>query len=532
MNRLSLPLAACLLIATGGLCVVSPVYAQTVRRVANPKADKVLTAKDLNMTEECFAQLQALMAEKENRTPAQRKLDSALLFSAKMRRDEPITALTHRLAVSVSPDVVGRTTVEISAPVSTDLLQAIISVGGKVVATLPDDKYVYAVVPIDTLEWLASRNDVTSIRRAPVVVTNTGSVNSEGDTTHVAGDRRDASNNLLETGARTIYGTTGSGFLIGMLSDSNTAAPTSQSNGNLPASPTLQDISGQSGPSDATSEGTAMLEIGYDLAPGAGLRFATAGQLSGGFGSPNQFATNIRSLASAGCKVIVDDVSFPTVESPFADTVITKAVDEVTAGGALYFSSAGNQGNTSHPGFGANYPANTSSCWEGDFNPGGTAPGIFTKGGVVHQFATNVTYNTVRNGASVNLLTLFWSDPYSGSSNDYDLYVTNSGGTSVVSSSTDIQSGGSTQHPEEDVSSVSVGQRIYVVRAAGAANRTINLSGNDGGAFGGSFTYTTSGQTRGHSQARNAFLRCRRTRDQRLWVWRPVSKRLHGNVSV
>jgi hypothetical protein len=46
--------------------------------------------------------------------------------------------------------------------------------------------------------------------------------------------------------------------------------------------------------SNGTSEGTAMLEIVYDMAPGASLYFATAN------GGQAQFAQNILDLQTAG----------------------------------------------------------------------------------------------------------------------------------------------------------------------------------------------------------------------------------------
>src|SRR5262249_21784212 len=80
------------------------------------------------------------------------------------------------------------------------------------------------------------------------------------------------------------------------------------------------------------------------------LFFATA------FGGITSFAQNIRDLRTAGCDIIVDDV-FYFVETPFQDGqapgvvsntnggVVIQAVNDVTASGAMYFSSAGNSGN-------------------------------------------------------------------------------------------------------------------------------------------------------------------------------------------
>src|SRR5262245_9054562 len=155
-----------------------------------------------------------------------------------------------------------------------------------------------------------------------------------------------------------------------------------------------------------------MLEIVHDLAPGAQLYFATA------FTSITSFAQNIRDLRAAGCDIIVDDV-FYFVETPFQDGqapsvisnrnggVVIQAVNDVTASGALYFSSAGNSGNLND---------GTSGVWEGDFNDGGPT-GAPLPAGSVHNFGgQNFDLLTVANtGAPISL---YWSDPLGGSAND------------------------------------------------------------------------------------------------------------------
>jgi len=84
-----------------------------------------------------------------------------------------------------------------------------------------------------------------------------------------------------------------------------------------------------------------MMEIVQDLAPGAQVFFATA------FTSEASFAQNIVDLNTAGCSVIVDDVSYSD-EDPFQDSTIALAVNTVVANGAIYFSSAANSGNASN----------------------------------------------------------------------------------------------------------------------------------------------------------------------------------------
>ena len=147
------------------------------------------------------------------------------------------------------------------------------------------------------------------------------------------------------------------------LSDGVDSLAASQAAGELPE---VDVLPGQAGDGD---EGTAMLEIIHDLAPRAELGFATA------FNSAASFADNIRALRSEGdCDIIVDDVLY-FVESPFQDGPIAQAVDAVTADGALYFSSAGNEGNTID---------GTSGNYEGDFVDSGQRVGKFA--GTAHDF--------------------------------------------------------------------------------------------------------------------------------------------------
>src|SRR5207253_1151237 len=86
-----------------------------------------------------------------------------------------------------------------------------------------------------------------------------GSRSSEGDITHLA------------YAARHAFNVNGTGIKIGVLSDGVTNLAASQAAGDLGP---VTVLSGQTGSGD---EGTAMLEIVHDLAPGAQLYFATAG---------------------------------------------------------------------------------------------------------------------------------------------------------------------------------------------------------------------------------------------------------------
>ena len=111
-------------------------------------------------------------------------------------------------------------------------------------------------------------------------------------------------------------------------------------------------LPGQAGSGD---EGTAMLEIAHDLAPGAELYFAE-GFYSGGA----QFAANIEALCEAGADVIVDDIKYFD-EPAFQDGIIAQGVNAAVANGCYHFSAAGNAGNLTN---------GTSGVWEGDFVEG------------------------------------------------------------------------------------------------------------------------------------------------------------------
>ena len=98
-------------------------------------------------------------------------------------------------------------------------------------------------------------------------------------------------------------------------------------------------------------------------------------------------------------------------------------MNDVTADGALYFSSAGNEGN---------FNDGTASVWEGDFRvANGTIPAL-TGAGDLHNFGAGVFSNRVESSTTF-VLALFWSDPLGQSANDYDFYILNSTLTGVSS---------------------------------------------------------------------------------------------------
>jgi subtilisin family serine protease len=220
-----------------------------------------------------------------------------------------------------------------------------------------------------------------------------------------------------------------------------------------------------------------MLQIIHDLAPGAKLYYATA------YSTQENFANNIRALRKAGCDIIVDDVRY-FGEAVFQDGTVAQAVNEVTASGALYFSSAGNEGNKSD---------GTSGVWEGNYVDGGSAP--LGLGGKIHKFSNSALFNSLTQDSGP--ITLQWSDPFGKSANDYDLFVLNSAGTEIIDASTNIQNGD--DDPFESVGSQSKGNRVIIVNY-NAAPRYLHLNTNRG-----RLSINTTGQISGHSAAEKAF---------------------------
>ncbi|MEE9250802.1 MAG: S8 family serine peptidase, partial [Alphaproteobacteria bacterium] len=369
------------------------------------------------------------------------------------------------LRTSVQVDENETTLVDIKANVTQDLLRKIKEVGGTVVNSFPQHQAIRARIPIQRLESIAESPDARSIRSADEYQLHKVNT-SEGDLAHGA--------NV----ARATFGVDGTGVRIGVISDSVEALSDLQDSDDVPS---VTVLSGQGG--IGTSEGTAMLEIVHDLAPGAELFFATAN------GGQAQFSQNILDLRAAGCDIIVDDVGY-FAEPVFQDGIIAQAVADVVADGAQYYSSAGNSGNLNDA---------TSGVWEGDFiaTP---APLPLVGFGDAHDFGGGTNFNTITLDSPF-VFTLQWSDPQGGSANDYDLFLLNSDLTQVFASSTNLQDGD--DDPFEIIDSRGfndTGNVLVIIGRPGAQARYLHLNANRG-----QLGQATDGQTSGHSAATGAF---------------------------
>lgn len=202
---------------------------------------------------------------------------------------------------------------------------------------------VEAFVPVAQLEAVASMQGVLAIVPSSPAIANVGKVDSQA---------------IVQHRVDKIEGVTGEGITIGILSDSyatsssSTTAEDDVASGDLPGvgNPfgneepvvVLEDLQSPT----ASDEGRAMAQLIHDVAPKARLGFATAF-----VGGEVGFANNIKALAGFDvpnavpgfeADIIVDDIIY-LAEPMFQDGIIAQAVDDVTAAGKSYFSSAGNR---------------------------------------------------------------------------------------------------------------------------------------------------------------------------------------------
>ncbi len=305
--------------------------------------------------------------------------------------------------------------------------------GAQVVNASPRYQTVSVAARPADLRAIAAVPGVASARPALAPVTAaacpSGSVVSQGDT------------QLNAAAARADFGVDGTGVKVGILSDSFDRDPTAPTNAAADAA--AGDLPGTGNPCGntvpvevleddlssgvASDEGRGMAQIVHDLAPGARLSFATAF-----FSDQTSFADNIRALATAGAKVIVDDVSY--FEEPFfQDGPVAVAANEVTADGATYLTAAGNDNLIDKSG-------HDIGSWEApEFRDSGACPAQLEALTEAHHCmnfdpgaGVDDTFGiTVEDGETLTL-DLQWAEPWNGVDADIDAYLLDATGKPLL----------------------------------------------------------------------------------------------------
>lgn len=272
-----------------------------------------------------------------------------------------------------------------------------------------------ALVPYDRVDEVAALSWVAAIRPTESLPPDAGSFLSEGVALH----RADAAQNI---------GFDGGGISVGVISDGVSNLAAAEDLGDLPAGVTVL----ETGSGD---EGTSMLEIVHDMAPGADLFFHATGN-----GVADHVAAQ-NDLATAGVDILTEDIPFDS-EPAFQKGIAAVNGEILAASGVWVSSSAGNLNRTHAPRVLATGTGN---------GPDGGAPtgcGVAPTNTVAFNGADTTFDVTVAAGGTLRS-TLQWSEPRAifptagaGGFTNLDLYVLNAAGTSCLANSTGAQGGG------------------------------------------------------------------------------------------
>jgi subtilisin family serine protease len=282
------------------------------------------------------------------------------------------------------------------------------------------------------LDRVAQFSWVQAVRPIDRAVARVGIATTEGDAAGQA--------DLLRA-----QGLDGSGVIVGVISDGIDHVADAQRSGDLP-NVTVPGGGCRRGSGD---EGTALLEIVHDLAPGAQLLFA-------GPQDSFEMIQAVQCLTAAGADVIVDDLGF-FAEPYFQDGPVAAAVLRAVQAGVSYHSSAGNE---------------ALQHVEQDF--------VATPNSTLHDFAAGAGDNTntvvVPPGGTLTCI-LEWNDPFGASANDYDLFLLDEN-MRPIAASDDLQVGA--QDPIEAISVANVGNsnavaNVVIDRFGQSAPRRLEL---------------------------------------------------------
>ncbi len=238
------------------------------------------------------------------------------------------------------------------------------------------DNKLVCTIPFDKIEVAASINDVKGIHAIPMPGVGIGKYTTAGDSI------------LRADISRVTFGIDGTGVKVGVISNGVDHIDSSKESGDLPMSVSIVDNR------FGGDEGTAMLEIVHDIAPGASLAFADMAK------SDDDFNQNIKRLVQTGCNIIVDDI-IQHDDPMFEDGTIAQEIDSVSAKGVTYVSAAQNEGR---------------ATWDGQ--------GISLYGDGWVAFNGTDETNSVYVPAKDSIVAILqWADKWDLSYDDYDLYL-------------------------------------------------------------------------------------------------------------
>jgi hypothetical protein len=262
------------------------------------------------------------------------------------------------------------------------------------------DRFIQGWLPYDKFAAIEALDAVTHIRAPSYGVARAGSVTTEGDALHFGPEVRDE-------------GFDGSGVTVGVISDGVDSLADAVATGDLPGSVL---VAGTAGSGD---EGTAMLEIVHDVAPGATLRFSSGNTTA-------TFISSISSLRDAGAQVIVDDIGFPD-EAYFEDDIVAQAAQAAVVAGVTFVSACGNSGEEHY--------ADTFDGLGGQTVGGLNLSDVHDFGGGDFRFRISIPAGSVLD------IVFQWDNPFFTANDNYDIYLVSTDNTQILARGDDVQNG-------------------------------------------------------------------------------------------
>ncbi|RZT20794.1 subtilase family protein [Kribbella sp. VKM Ac-2569] len=286
-------------------------------------------------------------------------------------------------------------------------------------AALPSTGLVSATVPYDKLDAVAALGWVSALRPSVRPAVDVGPITAEGVQLHQA-DKAQAK------------GLTGRGQKIGVISGDADHVADAIAAGELPADTQVLQSAAY-----GNDEGTAMMEIIHDLAPGAKLAFAST------LDTNADYFEAFHVLAKSGVTMIAEDIALDD-EPAFQQGLGAATAEALAKHGIWVSSSAGNLGNRHAPRVTA---TGTGKGADGATGPYTGCPK--SPDNVVQLRGSDTTYDlNLLPGAGI-LPTLQWSEPRAiyptagqGGFTDLNLYLMDSTGTKCLASSTAVQANG------------------------------------------------------------------------------------------
>ena len=286
--------------------------------------------------------------------------------------------------------------------------QRLIDSGFEIELSMPELGRWQGWLPAHLLDNLRALEGVASVRTPRYASFAAGDTLTEGDEL------------LNAASARRRFNVDGSGVRVAVISDGIVGLDEAIRADEAPRLAEARPFGG--GSLDRGEEGTAMIEIVHDLAPGASISFGAVYTDLDHIAAVKHFAKKV--------DIIVDDVSFAFPGNQRSDVSLntTRALRHPEWPLRLYVTAAGNWAESHWTGL-----------WQA--GPDGSLLGL-PSSGAVHQFNDSSGAESLFGaGNSFNVdpddeirLALFWDDLWGRSTNDYNLYLLSGVGEILASS--------------------------------------------------------------------------------------------------